>query len=384
MSSSRVLPRLIIILGLAFIGASIGTFLQARRITGRPQEFRSLAKLVAGGQMVFNNTITWREQQQDFYGTIIETIESPEMKRRAWERVKALNPDLKDSDVDIRVAQTKGSAIFNILATGTEPKYTRVFLNALLDEFIAFRQNLREQAQGKVLQQFLQEVVTRQKSMEDSAAKLEQARARGVDTLSVRSDQERLVVRLNNQRNQRDDLRLKIKSMKDDDAARAPLQTQLEAIESEIQEIEKDLARWEPALAELKMIEGKYAANKLAYEKLFEQVEKIQPIGCGGDYVVIQERATPASRPAAEPAHRELSQPTADSHSGGLTPITSTNQPIELINSPLRVGRLKLGVVTSCPCTTPTNAGSSNNSPSGNVKDSSPLTRHALCVNAML
>jgi len=152
--------------------ASIGVCVQALRITGRPQEFRSLAKLVAGGTMVINDSITWREQQQDFYGTIIETVESAEMKRRALERVRALNPDVKDSDVEIRVAQTKGSAIFNILATGSEPKYTRIFLDALLDEFIAFRQSIREQAQGKVIQQFLQEVVTKQKVMEDSLERL--------------------------------------------------------------------------------------------------------------------------------------------------------------------------------------------------------------------
>ena len=152
--------------------ASIGVCVQALRITGRPQEFRSLAKLVAGGTMVINDSITWREQQQDFYGTIIETVESAEMKRRALERVRALNPDVKDSDVEIRVAQTKGSAIFNILATGSEPKYTRIFLDALLDEFIAFRQSIREQAQGKVIQQFLQEVVSKQKVMEDSLERL--------------------------------------------------------------------------------------------------------------------------------------------------------------------------------------------------------------------
>ena len=152
--------------------ASIGVCVQALRITGRPQEFRSLAKLVAGGTMVFNDSVTWREQQADFYGTIIETVESAEMKRRALERVRALNPDVKDSDVEIRVAQTKGSAIFNILATGSEPKYTRIFLDALLDEFIAFRQSIREQAQGKVLQQFLQEVVTKQKIMEESLERL--------------------------------------------------------------------------------------------------------------------------------------------------------------------------------------------------------------------
>ena len=300
MSSSRILPRLIMILGCAVAGAIAGTFLQtvleARRIVDKPQEFRSMAKLVAGGPMVFNDSVNWKEQQQDFYGTIIETVESAEMKRRALERVRALNADLADSDVDIRVAQTKGSAIFNILATGSDPKYTRVFLDALLDEFIAFRQSIREQAQGKVLQQFLSEVVSKQKTMEDSLEKLTKARAAGADTLSVRSDMERLVPRLNSLRNQRDDLRLKIKSMKDDAAASAPFQTELEAIESEIQSIEKDLDRRESALAELKTLQEKFETDKRAYEKLFNEVEKLQgAFNTQADYVAIQERASPAS-----------------------------------------------------------------------------------------
>jgi len=296
MSASRILPRILIILVLALIGASIGGTLQVLRITKKPQEFRSLAKLVACGQMVANESITWREQQADFYGTIIETIESAEMKRRALERVAALNPDIKACDVEIRVVQTKGSAIFNILASGTEPKYTRIFLDALLDEFISFRQSIREQAQGKVLQQFLQEVVSKQKTMENSLEKFAKARAGGADTLSVRSDLERLVPRLNSLRNQRDDLRLKLKSMKDDDAARAPLQTELEAIESEIHDIEKDLDRRESAITELKTLQDKLEVDKHAYEKLFNEVEKIQSVfNSQSDYIAVQERATPAS-----------------------------------------------------------------------------------------
>lgn len=147
--------------------ASIGVCVQALTITGKPQVFRSLAKMVAGGRMVAGSDYKWEEQLQDFYGTIIETIESAEMIRKARERVHSLHPDLKDSDVEIVVRQTKGSAIFNILATGSEPKYTQIFLNALLDEFIAFRQIIREQAQGKVLSTFLQEVVNKQKTMEE-------------------------------------------------------------------------------------------------------------------------------------------------------------------------------------------------------------------------
>jgi prefoldin subunit 5 len=295
MSASRIILRIVIILFFALFGASLGVWRQALRITGSPQEFRSLAKLVAGGTMVPYDSMTWREQQEDFYGTIIETIESPEMSRRALERVRALNPDIKDSDVAIRVVRTKGSAIFNILATGPEPKYTRIFLDALLDEFIAFRQNFREQAQGKVLQEFLQAVVTHQKAMEDSMAALEKVRAR-VDNVSAKSNQERLVTRLNSLRNQRDDLRLKFKSMAEADAARPALQTQIGAVESEIQGIESELQRLEPDLSELRTHTEKFAVRKASYEKLFEQVEKIQSVfNAASDYVAVQERASPAS-----------------------------------------------------------------------------------------
>ncbi len=282
-------------LGLAVLGASVGVCYQALRITGRPQEFRSLAKLVAGGQIMTDDSIHWREQQQDFYGTIIETLESAEMQRRALERVRALNPDLKDSDVVIRVAQTKGSAIFNILATGTEPKYTKIFLNALLDEFIAFRQSIREQAQGKVLQQFLMEIVSRQKKMEASFEVMEKARAR-VESLSAKADQERLVTRLTKLRDQRDGLRLELKTMAANDAARASLETKMTPIEQEISMVEAELGRYEPDIAELRKAAERHVVDKEAYQKLFEKLDELQAqFNSRTDYVAIQERATLAS-----------------------------------------------------------------------------------------
>lgn len=152
--------------------ASIGICVQALRITGKPTEYRSLAKLVAGGRMVAQGDLNWQETMQDFYGTIIETIESAEMKRRALDRVAALYPDLKDTEVEIRVAQTKGSAIFNVFATGSEPKYTKIFLDALLDEFVASRQQIREQALGRVLTSFAEDVVKREKALQERADKL--------------------------------------------------------------------------------------------------------------------------------------------------------------------------------------------------------------------
>jgi beta-lactamase regulating signal transducer with metallopeptidase domain len=183
-------------LALALVAAALA-FLAVTKVEFIPQKpvYRSLAKLVAGGKFALNGEAAWKEILQDFYGTIIETIESAEMQQKARERVSALHSDLKHTDMEIRVAQTKGSAIFNILATGEDPKYTQIFLNALLDEFIAFRQSIREQTQGKVLSIFLQEVVKKQKVMEDKNDALEKFQA-AHNVLALTNDNNEAAVHL--------------------------------------------------------------------------------------------------------------------------------------------------------------------------------------------
>ena len=154
--------------------ASIGVCFQALRITSNQQQFVSLAKLVAGGRMVSGTAggPSYVDYLTDFYGTIIETLESAEMRRHALERVRALNPDLKESDVDVHVTQNKGSAIFNVAAIGSEPKFTRVFLDALLDEFRAFREQIREQQRNKALTALAEDVVKREAANKEKAEKL--------------------------------------------------------------------------------------------------------------------------------------------------------------------------------------------------------------------
>ena len=140
-----------------------------------PPTYVSLAKLVAGARMVGpggGSRIQYQDYLADFYGTIIESIESSELRRRALDRIRALHPDMKESEVEIQVSQNKSSAIFNVRATGTEPKYTRVFLDALLDEFIAFRNQIREQQRNKALTALAEDVVRREKNLQEKQDKL--------------------------------------------------------------------------------------------------------------------------------------------------------------------------------------------------------------------
>ncbi len=294
MSNSRTnnVVRIVIILACMFFGICAGVSWSALQITGKPQVFRSLAKLVAGGRTVISGDLSSQEQRQDFYGTIIETLESAELYRKARERVNALHPDLKNSGVAIRVVQTKGSAIFNILATGSEPKYTQIFLNALLDEFMAFRESIREQAQGKVLKSFLQEVVNKQKEMEQAGDQMEAA-GRDAKTILGRMELERLKARLTALSNEQDDLKMELKS-NPPDAAEKTARHRL--LEYEIERIRREITEAEAAIAKLNVASERYSTARQVYQKMFERAETFQNVfNISSEYVAIQERATTAS-----------------------------------------------------------------------------------------
>lgn len=140
----------------------------------QPAQYTSLAKLAAGGRISGNvaSAPQYKDYMTDFYGTIVETLESGVMHRRAAERVQALNPDLKKTEVVVRVSQSKGSAIFNVSAVGSDPKYTRVFLDALLDEFRAFREQIREQQRNKALTTLAEDLVKREKALKEKSERL--------------------------------------------------------------------------------------------------------------------------------------------------------------------------------------------------------------------
>lgn len=165
--------------------ASIGVCIQALLIMSEPVRYTSLAKLVAGGRMVAQGDLNWQETMQDFYGTIIETLESADLKKRALARIQALHPEMRGAEVEIKVSQTRGSAIFNVFAIGAEQKYTQIFLESLLDEFVAFRQQIREQGLERALNTFTETVVKKSKELQEIGEKLESFRkANNIVTLT--------------------------------------------------------------------------------------------------------------------------------------------------------------------------------------------------------
>ena len=281
---TRRLPTHLLVLYCAFWGMGFATMLRVAWLFTRPQSFETRAKLVAGSRFAgpLVRDPGFHDMVSDFFGTLTDTLESPEIHQRAVDRVKDLHPDLAACYVTLEVARVKNSGILNLIVIGSDPTYSRRYLDAVLDEIIAYRHRLREESANKVLQPFLQSVVNHQKNMENALEELETLR-KEAESISAKLEQDRLPVRLKRLREERDDLRLN------------PSAERLLALDAEIQRIESELKKYEDTASRLRKATERYESEKKAYEQFFEQAEIF-----GGsqemvaDYVAIQERATQA------------------------------------------------------------------------------------------
>lgn len=157
--------------------AAIAVCIQTLRVTGKETEYLAVGKIVAGPRINLNETRNDVIQQAtlpaDFYGTQIEILTGGELRRRALDRVRSLHPEIKEIDVEIKVTQTRGSSILNVAGIGKEPKYTRLFLDALLDEYMAFRREMIERSVDSAQNKVIEEVLAREKKVKDTKANLE-------------------------------------------------------------------------------------------------------------------------------------------------------------------------------------------------------------------
>lgn len=280
----RRLPTLWLVLYCAFLGVGFAAMLRVAWLLTRPQLFETRAKLVVGSR--FGGPLVrhpgFHDMVSDFFGTLTVTLESPEIHQKAVDRVKALHPDLAACYVTLEVARVKNSGILNLIVIGSDQTYSRRYLDAVLDEIIAYRHRLREESAKKVFQPFLQAVVERQRKMEDALQELEALRKQA-ESISAKLEQDRLPARLKRLREERDGLRLN------------PSTERLAALDAEIQRVASELEKHEETASLLRKATERYDWEKKAYEEFFEQAEVFaNSREMVMDYVAIQERATQA------------------------------------------------------------------------------------------
>ena len=110
----------------------------------QPPAFRSVGRMMVSGQIrLGDSAAVYSEELVNFFGTQIELMTSVEVQKRAHARARALRPDLETEKVELSVGQLPKASIFMLRAVGKSPDYVQVFLNSIMDEYIATKKEMR-------------------------------------------------------------------------------------------------------------------------------------------------------------------------------------------------------------------------------------------------
>jgi polysaccharide biosynthesis transport protein len=135
----------------------------------QPAVYVSQASLVAGGKLRLPEAGgAYSEELQFFYGTQTELLQSDRLRQAAMERVQTLHPEYRPVEVELRIRQAPRTAIFELQATGGEPRYTQAFLDALVEEYFNYRKQMRSSSSEDTLASLTKELAAEEEKLEQA------------------------------------------------------------------------------------------------------------------------------------------------------------------------------------------------------------------------
>lgn len=139
------IPLLTISIGLAFEGWVV---LKKNTL------FESSGRLTVGDQVQIEQGQKVVEDSNYYYGTQIELLQNPEIRQRAIQRLSLMAPELGGADeVSMTAVVVPRSSIFEISALGSQAETTRRFVDAVMEEFIAYkREQVRDSTDATMMQ----------------------------------------------------------------------------------------------------------------------------------------------------------------------------------------------------------------------------------------
>jgi capsular exopolysaccharide synthesis family protein len=141
-------------------------------LTFQPATYASSARMWVSGKLHIPEGSLYSEELQFFFGTQVELMQSEKMQQRALARVQTLTPEIKPSPVRVRVAQAPKSAMFLLSAVGTDPAYTQAHLNALIDEYLNYKKEIRATSSDDTLASISEQVYQQEKELKAEQEKL--------------------------------------------------------------------------------------------------------------------------------------------------------------------------------------------------------------------
>src|SRR5687767_3455294 len=145
------------------LGIAVGA--QTYRASQTPLTYLSKAQMIVGNRTPLTES-AGAAYDENFAGTTIALLKGNLITSRALESVKTNHPTLPAATVVLSVDVVPRTSIFLLQARGSDPKYTQAYLNALMDEFLKYRQEIR----GKSNEEMMQVVTTEMRKTAEQVA----------------------------------------------------------------------------------------------------------------------------------------------------------------------------------------------------------------------
>ena len=102
-----------------------------------------MGRMMVAGRISLPGSAVYSEEGNNFFGTQIELMQSEAVRLAGQARVQALRPELPQGPVALSVAQQPHTSIFVFNGTGDNGEYTRALLDAIMQEYINAKKEMR-------------------------------------------------------------------------------------------------------------------------------------------------------------------------------------------------------------------------------------------------
>lgn len=126
-------------------GASVGLAVGAWKVAHQRTIYVSTARMIVSGKINVMEGAHYAEEMGFFMSTQRELMQDAAVRERAEARVRETSPGTPNSPVALSVEPLPQTTIFILKATGSEPRYPQLILDAVMKEYISARRELRTQ-----------------------------------------------------------------------------------------------------------------------------------------------------------------------------------------------------------------------------------------------
>jgi len=142
-----------------------------RYFLGEPL-YVSSGRMMVSPRIMTGEAAVYTEELSNYFGTQVSLMQSEAIKHRAMTTVESAHPDMKGILADLAVQQEPKASIFILKVTSPDPKYSQLYADACMSEFLEFKKEMRGETSQKTVDAVAKQLAELEKAISELDQKL--------------------------------------------------------------------------------------------------------------------------------------------------------------------------------------------------------------------